>query len=277
MRTNKGKLIGIIAIAAVIGFSMIACDNSTGGDSGDGTGGVTTYTVTVNGGSGSGSYASGATVTITATVLPGQQFTNWTVNSGGATLGNANSQSTTFTMPANAVIVTANFSGVGSGTYNIGDTGPGGGKIFYKSVTGFTLETAGIIAHYLEATPANIGTFAWASSGYTSTDITGTGTAIGTGMKNTALILNVDANAPAAKVCKDLTLGGKTDWFLPSKDELNEMYKQRSILGISSSGYYWSSSQDSNLNAWLQGFDDGDQFHPYKYSEAGSVRAIRAF
>ena len=70
---------------------------------------VTTYLVTVNGGTGGGSYAEDATVTITATVPGGQRFTGWTVNAGGVILTNASSATTTFTMPAQAVTVTANF------------------------------------------------------------------------------------------------------------------------------------------------------------------------
>jgi len=99
---KKIKVLAIIALVAVIGFSMAACD--------DGSTNPTTYTVTVNDGSGSGSYEAGSTVTIKATVPSGKSFVNWTVNSGGATLANANNQSTTFTMPSNAVTVTANFS-----------------------------------------------------------------------------------------------------------------------------------------------------------------------
>ncbi|GBU27211.1 hypothetical protein R84B8_00737 [Treponema sp. R8-4-B8] len=103
---NLTKLFGIIALVAVIGFSMAACS-----DGSDSTTTTTTYPVTVNGGSGSGSYTAGATVSISATVPSGQTFTSWTVNSSGAVLANANSASTTFTMPANAVTVTANFTG----------------------------------------------------------------------------------------------------------------------------------------------------------------------
>jgi len=76
--------------------------NNPGGD---------TYHVTVKGGSGSGSYTAGAIVSITATVPSGQQFVNWTTTSSGVTFANANSQSTTFTMPSNTVTVTASFSG----------------------------------------------------------------------------------------------------------------------------------------------------------------------
>jgi len=112
------QIVGIIFVA-VIGFSLAAC-----GDGGGGTN-STTYTVTVNNGTGGGSFAAGATVTITATVPSGQTFQNWTVDSGGVTLANANSSSTTFTMPTNDVTVTANFSTTYTVTVN---NGTGGGS-----------------------------------------------------------------------------------------------------------------------------------------------------
>ena len=84
---------------------------------------VATYLVTVNGGTGGGSYAAGATVTITATVPNGQRFTGWTVNPASVTLANASSATTTFTMPAGNVTVTANFqSNSGGGNYDGGGT-----------------------------------------------------------------------------------------------------------------------------------------------------------
>lgn len=82
---------------------------------------VATYLVTVNGGTGGGSYAAGDTVTITATVPNGQRFTGWTVNTGGVTVPNTNPAS--FTMPAQAVTVTANFQSNSGG----GNSGGGGG------------------------------------------------------------------------------------------------------------------------------------------------------
>jgi uncharacterized repeat protein (TIGR02543 family) len=91
---------------------------------------IPTYAVTVTNGTGGGNYATGATVTITAGTPPtGQQFKNWTVNSGGITLANANSTSTTFTMPANAVAVTANFEPIPATTYALTVTsGTGSGN-----------------------------------------------------------------------------------------------------------------------------------------------------
>lgn len=82
------------------------------------------YAVTVNGSyaqdSGAGSYAEGAMVTIRAGTRSGYQFSGWTSNSG-VTFADASSATTTFTMPASAVTVTANWSSSGgssSGDYD---------------------------------------------------------------------------------------------------------------------------------------------------------------
>lgn len=65
------------------------------------------YNVTVNGGSGSEEYAEGATVTIIANAAPdGKVFDKWT-STEGVTFANENEMTTTFTMPAKAIIVTA--------------------------------------------------------------------------------------------------------------------------------------------------------------------------
>jgi hypothetical protein len=162
----------------------------------------------------------------------------------------------------------------------LGSTGPGGGKIFYRLEAGFTMTDNSQVYHYLEAAPADMSSFlAWASSGFTSTNISGTEEAIGTGRKNTALILATDVNAPAAKACKDYSNGGKTDWFLPSKDELNQLYVNRASVGNMETVNYWSSSQKSNNGyAWAHNFYTGDQDSVVNYkTNTYRVRAVRAF
>jgi len=67
----------------------------------------------------------------------------------------------------------------------------------------------------------------------------------------------------------------KDDWFLPSKDELNEMFKARKHLGIST-GDFWSSSQERDSSAWGQSFMNGNQWQNGK-NETRYFRPIRAF
>jgi hypothetical protein len=73
----------------------------------------TTYAVTVTDGTGSASYEEGATVTITANApAEGKVFDTWT--SSGITLADPTNATTTFTMPANAVTVTATYKDDGA-------------------------------------------------------------------------------------------------------------------------------------------------------------------
>ena len=106
-----------------------------------------------------------------------------------------------------------------------------------------------------------------------------TGTAIGTGSANIeAIVTSQGDGSYAAQLCRDLTEGGYSDWFLPSKDELNLMYinlYQQGIGGFAED-YYWSSSEDDANLAWAQSFNDGDQGDGGK-AIAFRVRAVRAF
>ena len=142
-----------------------------------------------------------------------------------------------------------------------------GGIIFY-------LDSAK--AHGLIAAPADQSTgIQWYNGTYTVTGATGT--AIGTGQANTnALITAQGAGSYAAKLCDDLVLGGYRDWFLPSKDELNELYKNKVVVGGFAGAWYWSSSEFDGSLAWIQRFGSGVQFDGSK-SSALAVRAVRAF
>jgi hypothetical protein len=177
--------------------------------------------------------------------------------------------------------------------YELGDTGPGGGKIFYVSTTGFTVQMVNsaqnYTAYYLEAAPDDMETtLAWASTAptdYSETDIPDTDierSVIGPGRKNTALILAIDANAPAAKACNDYSNNGKTDWFLPSLGELKQLFENSTSVGnlkmtvdnVNYTHNYWSSSQYLNNmgDVWcLSGW------HSQTKGVAYSVRAVRAF
>jgi hypothetical protein len=113
------------------------------------------------------------------------------------------------------------------------------------------------------------------------TAVNGTGTSIGTGLSNTTAIVSAyPSGTTAARLCDNLVLNGYIDWFLPSKDELNLLYKKRlSIGGFSPDAIYWSSSEISANFAWAQTFDKnyGTQQQIQKDNNNLHVRAIRAY
>jgi len=102
------------------------------------------------------------------------------------------------------------------------------------------------------------------------------GTAIGTGNQNTIDIINGCNQEGAARLCGDLVLGGYSDWYLPSKDELNQLYLNRVAIGGFASNYYWSSTALNSFSAWEQYFGNGYQGNLDKDSFV-NVRAVRAF
>jgi hypothetical protein len=67
-------------------------------------------------------------------------------------------------------------------------------------------------------------------------------------------------------------------WRLPTKDELNILYKNKnkSFQGLRYWNTYWSSTEFDNFNMWAQEFDNGRQFDKVKYGKC-SVRAVRTF
>jgi hypothetical protein len=142
----------------------------------------------------------------------------------------------------------------------------GGGIIFWLDGTG---------EHGLIAATSDQSTVAqWGCYG---TTIGGTSTAIGTGQANTTAIVNGCSEAGrAARICNNLSLNGYDDWFLPSKDELNQMYLQKTAIGGFTSNFYWSSSEYFAFNAWFQNFSIGLQGYSSK-DYTFYVRAVRAF
>ena len=124
----------------------------------------------------------------------------------------------------------------------------------------------------------------WYNGSYTTTGATGT--LIGTGQTNTGAILNHQgAGSYAAMVCYNYVVGAYSDWFLPSQDELNEMYQNKTTINTTAqanggsafvSTNYWSSSEANNTDAVVQNFSNGSQYYLDK-SYLSRVRAVRAF
>ena len=140
------------------------------------------YPVTVTNGTGGGKYAANAIVTITAAAAPsGNSFDKWDVLSGGVTLDDASSATTTFTMPSNAVQVTATYkaipktniaASVVSGIANMNYTGKALIQPAMKVAVGATVLQPGTDYTVSYRNNINIGT--------ASVTITGTGSYTGT-------------------------------------------------------------------------------------------------
>jgi hypothetical protein len=115
----------------------------------------------------------------------------------------------------------------------------------------------------------------WFNGSYVVTGATGTG--VGTGQANTVAIMSVQgAGNYAARLCDQLELNGFSDWFLPSKDELNALFVQRELIGGFVDGFYWSSTEQGEGSAWEQAFNTGTQYYANKNFPI-RIRAIRAF
>ncbi|MBR6192798.1 MAG: DUF1566 domain-containing protein [Treponema sp.] len=81
----------------------------------------------------------------------------------------------------------------------------------------------------------------------------------------------------AKTMCKNYRGGGYSDWYLPTKDELNNIYQNLRRTGkIITNDWYWSSSPSSNGLARNQRFSDGYQYYGVK-DGTSCVRAVRAF
>ena len=113
------------------------------------------------------------------------------------------------------------------------------------------------------------------------------GSGIGSGEKNCQEIRRWQGDCDscnASEICQDLSLNGYSDWYLPSKYELNLMYKNigpGNSLGLGNAGgfdrtQYWSSTEHSKESAWCQNFSNGKQDFLSKYFE-NFVRPIRRF
>jgi hypothetical protein len=198
------------------------------------------------------------------------------------------------TLPGVSKAPSAPYTG---GTYNVGDTGPGGGIVFYVHQNGTFASPGsdcGSNCKYLEFAPADLKNgvedgFEWCSDTTSLLDVTAI--EIGTGMANTTTA-DATCTSGAIQVSADYVNNGKTDWHLPSLFELNELckYARSQTTGDTSvvcseegslrSGFsvdnYWSSSVPSAAGAWHRPFSAGNQTNNAK-SNSNRVRPVRAF
>lgn len=160
---------------------------------------------------------------------------------------------------------------------SLGSRGPGGGVVFYdkgeRSNGWRYLEAAEF--DQSDAIRWNKATLfgAFRSLGRTDTDV-------GSGRSNTNAIVDEYGDRPyAARLCSEFSFNGYDDWFLPSLEELREMYRQRRYLDIYPNDYgmiFWSSSEQDGGRVWSIDFATGEA----QARNAGStfrVRAVRRF
>ena len=104
------------------------------------------------------------------------------------------------------------------------------------------------------------------------------------GVANTdAIALAGLAAHPAAEACRNIG----AEWYLPAQDELDTLYTNLADTGVTPSdsfnftitggytdSYYWSSTEDSNPNAWSQSLENAYQYNDNKTVNV-YVRCVR--
>ena len=173
-------------------------------------------------------------------------------------------------------------------TFSVGDFAHGG-VVFWIDQTG----QQGLVCAKIDQA---LGGIRWAPGTMGNTQSKGDG--IYAGKTNTVIIIashvaiGDDGSTYAARLCNELeiTEGGETysDWYLPSKFELNTMYQNRSAINTTATANggnaiatyldYWSSTEVDINTAWIQSFSFDFQSPLGKlYSYSNGVRAIRSF
>ena len=181
--------------------------------------------------------------------------------------------------------VTYNFSAGATcatgGLCTLGQTGPGGGIVFYDAGSSQTW------GRYLEVAPTG-----WSGSNETNTTGTwcstnsfeaATLTGLGDGYANTLMLqTNCGASGNAANMVRSYTGGGFQDWYLPAQNEADQLMAQDTLTGINlinqASIYYWTSTSGDvdSLSAMVY-YPLSNTTTSGTKSVTWKVRPIRAF
>jgi len=168
-------------------------------------------------------------------------------------------------------------------TYKIGDTGPGGGIIFFVD---YNDQYSGF--DYLEASPTSCQSagmwWTGASSTFPVSYLSGwTTRAIGAGKTTTASLIQQGRGDGGSNIYNNAALfatsciaGNKSDWFLGSVGEMKLMYDNLQGLGGLLQNKYWTSSNYSTTESFVVFFKE-DSVSTQTFTSYGSVRPIRSF
>lgn len=214
------------------------------------------------------------TATITLTAKSGYTLTGVAANSfmlAGATF---------VTNSADSGVITAVFPATAS--VAIGDSALGG-KVAYILQSGDPGYVAGEQRGLIAAAADYSTNVRWITGGATqTTSNNGTSGALGTGQANTNAMKNQSGfTGGSAKVCDDYIntdsgTGVYSDWYLPSKNELNELYLHKTAIGGFEDVIYWSSTEYNETSACYEVFSNGISLSISK-NNGYKVRPIRSF
>ena len=166
--------------------------------------------------------------------------------------------------------------------YSVGDVGPGGGVVFYVASRPFPCgPDLATTCRFLEAAPVEGDAVrVWAEENAISSDVPGAdGTAIGTGWSNTIAIItqgNTDPDVSAAAYADAYEHNGYSDWYLPSKDEIFELYEYMERTSTIPQRDYWSSTEYVLNSVWTQHAGTGPQYRRMKFNTI-YARPVRSF
>jgi hypothetical protein len=165
------------------------------------------------------------------------------------------------------------------GTCSLGDTGPGGGTVFYDAGSQQSWGRYLEIAKSGWSGSAGDATAQWCSAGLSNTVSNVRSTGVGFGLSNSTTLASF-CGAGAAFNSRAYNGGGKTNWFLPTQSEFQLAFNNRNYLDLDPIGIYWLSHEANNGdaswvgNSWVmssQGAGGNNK------SDVTAYRPVRAF